>query len=106
MKHVFALIVASMAAVSAASRPPDDGTLIHVLNRVALGPRAGDVDRFRALGVERYIEQQLHPERLPDAAMAGRLARLETLTMSSREIAAGYERPLLEVRRGETPNVG
>jgi uncharacterized protein (DUF1800 family) len=43
---------------------------VHVLNRLAFGPRPGDVDRVKAMGVDRWIEQQLHPERVDDAALA------------------------------------
>jgi uncharacterized protein (DUF1800 family) len=38
----------------------------HVLNRLAFGPRPGEVDRVVAMGVDRWIEQQLRPEALPD----------------------------------------
>jgi len=34
-----------------------------LLWRAGFGPRPGDVERIRRLGVERYIDQQLHPER-------------------------------------------
>lgn len=37
----------------------------HVLNRLAFGPRPEDVDRVLAMGVDRWIEQQLQPDRLP-----------------------------------------
>jgi uncharacterized protein (DUF1800 family) len=66
---------------------PSDRTIIHVLNRIGFGPRPGDVERVRAMGLQAYIEQQLHPERIADPTMAGRLASLGTLTKSSREIA-------------------
>jgi uncharacterized protein (DUF1800 family) len=38
----------------------------HVLNRLAFGPRPGDVDRVMAMGVDRWIEQQLRPDRVSD----------------------------------------
>ena len=53
------------------------------------------------MGIDRYIDQQLHPERLPDTAMAGRLAGLPSIGMNSREIADVYERPQLEARRAK-----
>ena len=40
----------------------------HVLSRTGFGPRPGDVERVRALGLQRYIDEQLHPERIADAA--------------------------------------
>lgn len=58
---------------------------MHVLNRLAYGPRPGDVERVVALGVDRYIEVQLNPQsiRLPTELRD----RLETLT--SQDMAAG-----------------
>ena len=44
----------------------DDGAISHVLNRVTFGPRPGDVERVRAMGVARYLDLQLHPERIPE----------------------------------------
>ncbi len=72
---------------------------MHVLNRIGFGPRPGDVERIHTVGLRQYIDQQLHPERVPDPGMAARLARLRTVGLSSRDIAEDYERPMLEARR-------
>src|SRR6185295_17564818 len=86
--------------VAASSRvPQDDQAIVHVLNRIGFGPRPGDVEKVRAIGLERYIDQQLHPERIPEAAMNARLSPLTTIGMSSREIAERFEEPVLEARR-------
>src|SRR5438128_138979 len=45
-----------------------DEQVKHVLNRLAFGPRPGDVERVRAMGVDKWIDQQLHPERIDDRA--------------------------------------
>lgn len=58
----------------------------HVLNRLAFGARPGDVDRVRAVGVDRWIATQLAPERLDDGEMDRFLARYETLGKSSAEL--------------------
>ncbi len=50
---------------------PRDSAL-HALNRLAYGPRPGEVDRVAALGVMHWIDQQLAPSRLPDRVLAGR----------------------------------
>ena len=34
----------------------------HVLNRLAYGPRPGDVERVMHMGIDRYIDSQLNPE--------------------------------------------
>jgi uncharacterized protein (DUF1800 family) len=85
--------------VGAASVPNDDKTILHVLNRVGFGPRPGDVERVRALGLQRYIDQQLRPDRIADSGVNARLSGLETIGMSTHEIAERIERPLLEARR-------
>ena len=82
------------------STPPNDRhAILHTLNRIAFGPRPGDVDRVQEMGLEEYIDQQLHPERIPDIAVDARLAPFTTLTLSSRELASEYFLPALEMRR-------
>jgi uncharacterized protein (DUF1800 family) len=58
--------------------PSDQATLTHVLNRLTFGPRPGDVDRVRAMGLASWIDQQLHPERIDDSAAVALLPPLET----------------------------
>jgi uncharacterized protein (DUF1800 family) len=77
----------------------DDQTIGHVLNRLGFGARPGDVERVRAMGIERYIDEQLHPERIADQDVERRLAGLTTLKMSSRQIAEEFEIPQLQARR-------
>jgi uncharacterized protein (DUF1800 family) len=100
MKRFLALPVAIVAvSLSAATLPKDDRTIVHVLSRTGFGPWPGDVEKVRAMGLQRYLDEQLHPERIPDAAMAPRLAQLTTVTLDSRQIAEQYELPQLEARR-------
>jgi len=100
---VIGVIVSALAAGQAVGRTAaaaaDDRAILHVLNRIAYGPRPGDVERVRAVGIERYIDEQLRPERIPDPGMAVRLEGLPTLRMSQAEIASEIERPLIEARR-------
>jgi uncharacterized protein (DUF1800 family) len=70
-----------------------------VLNRIGYGPRPGDVERVSEIGLAKYIDQQLQPDRLADAGMAARLAGLETLGMSTRELADRYFIPAMMERR-------
>ena len=101
MKRFLAVALTFFAVVgsSAVSKPADDGTIRHVLNRIGFGARPGDIERVRALGLDRYIDQQLHPDRIPDAGIAPRLEALPTVRMSSREIAEKIELPQIEARR-------
>ncbi len=57
----------------------EDQRILHVLNRLGYGPRPGDVERVRRLGLRQYIAQQLHPETIDDSAVEARLKRLPML---------------------------
>jgi hypothetical protein len=51
----------------------------HLLSRAAYGPWPGDLDRVRTMGAERWIEEQLAPDRIDDAACDLRARRFETI---------------------------
>ena len=72
---------------------------IHALNRLAFGPRPGDVDRVLRSGVNVWIEQQLNPDRIPDAGLDAKLKELPTLSLSSAELFDQFERPIRQARR-------
>jgi uncharacterized protein (DUF1800 family) len=63
---------------------------VHALNRLGFGPRPGDVEQVQAMGVDRWIDQQLHPERIDDSALDARLASFRTLKMDARELAEDF----------------
>ena len=56
------------AAMIAAREQTADQQVLHALNRLGFGPRPGDVEQVRAVGVDRWIAAQLVPARVPDAA--------------------------------------
>src|SRR5690242_845328 len=64
---------ASHANVSAATLASQDQAIVHLLNRIAYGPRPGDVERVKEMGVNAFIEQQLHPERIEDSKITDRV---------------------------------
>src|ERR1035438_5476070 len=37
-----------------------DQQIVHVLNRLTFGPRPGDIEEVRRIGVDKWIDQQLH----------------------------------------------
>ena len=97
-----ALAVLAIGAAGASTPPPDDRAITHVLNRTAFGPRPGDVERVRAIGIDRYIDEQLHPDRIRDDAVSGRLAGLQTPRMSRRDSAAmcgSAAKPVMKIKR-------
>jgi uncharacterized protein (DUF1800 family) len=66
--------------------PNEQKRVVHALNRLTFGPRPGQVQEVIAIGVDRWIDLQLHPEKIADNQINTRLAPLHTLRMSSREI--------------------
>jgi uncharacterized protein (DUF1800 family) len=68
---------------------------LHALNRLTFGPRPGDVDRVTAMGVDKWFEQQLHPEKIDDSALEMRLAPLRTLRMDARALVEKFPPPQL-----------
>jgi len=67
--------------------------ILHVLNRVGFGPRPGDVERVRAVGLEAWIDRQLHPETIDDRATERALAELASIRLSIPEALREYPRP-------------
>jgi len=66
---------------------------MHALNRLTFGPRPGDVDRVMAMGVDKWIDQQLNPSKIDDSALDARLAQYRTLKMDAREMAENFPPP-------------
>jgi uncharacterized protein (DUF1800 family) len=78
---------------------PDERLLRHVLDRAGYGPRPGDIEQLRQIGIAAYLTQQLTPDAIPDAALDARLASFETQHMSTSELVESFYQPLIMVRR-------
>ncbi len=64
--------------------------VVHALNRLTFGPRPGDVEHVIAIGVDTWIDQQLHPDKINDSALDARLSQFRTLHMDTREIVDNF----------------
>ena len=62
----------------------------HVLNRLGYGPDPWTSARLAALGVRRYVAEQLRPETIPDEAVEALLARYPSLTMTFLDLRTFY----------------
>src|SRR5216117_2455043 len=80
--------VSPTVRLSAQLSPRDSA--LHALNRLAYGPRPGDVDRIAAAGVARWIERQLDPDGIDDAALGERERRFKILTLDRGDLARVY----------------
>jgi uncharacterized protein (DUF1800 family) len=67
-----------------------DQQIDHVLSRLAYGPRPGDAERVRAMGVGRWIALQLSPDRIDDRATDSIVALYSALRTPTREITAMF----------------
>src|SRR5438876_3044879 len=68
-----------------------DKQIVHVLNRLTFGPRPGDAEQVRRLGVQKWIDLQLHPERVQEnPVLDSKLRPLETLKLAMWQIQEKY----------------
>lgn len=76
-----------------------DQKILHLLNRISFGPRPGDIARIKQMTVDRFIDEQLHPETIDDSDLEKRLAILPTQRMTSAELYQFYPPPQVAEQR-------
>ncbi|HEY4306193.1 MAG TPA: DUF1800 domain-containing protein [Gemmatimonadaceae bacterium] len=67
-----------------------DEQVQQVLNRLTFGARPGDAEKVRAMGVDKWIDMQLHPERINDQATDALLTRYPIYAMAPADIIHDY----------------
>ena len=70
-----------------------DEQVNQLLSRLTFGARAGDAAAVRAMGVDKWIDLQLHPERIGDSKSDQYFAALESYNTSSQELQRKYPPP-------------
>jgi uncharacterized protein (DUF1800 family) len=70
-----------------------DEAILHTLNRLAYGPRPGDIEHVRQMGLAKWIDQQLNPNSIDDKALEARLQNYPTLRMSTAKLIEEYPQP-------------
>jgi Protein of unknown function (DUF1800) len=90
MKRLLLMIAAVLAARSSGpfdQKLSQDQQIVQALNRLTFGPRPGDIEEVRRIGVAKWIELQLHPDRIPEnPELDAKLMPIKTLTMDMPEI--------------------
>jgi uncharacterized protein (DUF1800 family) len=84
------LATAPSASKGHSARLTEDQKVLHLLNRVTFGPRPGDVERVRQMGIDKFLDRQLHPYAIDDSDLERRLAVLPTIQMTSVELYQFY----------------
>lgn len=67
--------------------------ILHLVNRISFGASPGELERVRSIGVDRYLQEQLHPETIPESqTLSNQLSQLETLQLSPMERLQQYSK--------------
>jgi uncharacterized protein (DUF1800 family) len=73
------------------SRLSSEQKVQHALSRLTFGARPADFDEVQRLGVDKWIDLQLHPERIAeDPQLDARLKPLATIRMDSAQVLKDY----------------
>jgi uncharacterized protein (DUF1800 family) len=73
---------------------PKDERILQALNRLTFGPRPGDAARVRAIGLKKWIDLELHPDRIAEnPTLEAKLQTLDSLRMSSEDLVRNYPTP-------------
>ena len=80
----------------------------HALNRLTFGPRPGDLERVKTIGVKKWIDMQLNPEQIDDSLLEARLQRFPAMRLSLAELLQAYPSPAVirGVADGKLPMPG
>jgi uncharacterized protein (DUF1800 family) len=69
---------------------PADQQIIQALNRLTFGAKPGDALKVRAIGLDNWIDQQLHPDKIDDSALEQFVAKYTVLHQDQNELLQQY----------------
>jgi uncharacterized protein (DUF1800 family) len=67
-----------------------DERVLHALDRLTFGSRPGEVEEVKAMGLDTWITQQLHPATIDDTAMEKRLEQFPAMRLSEEDLTRKY----------------
>src|SRR6202790_3782495 len=77
----------------------EEDAILQALNRLGFGPRPGDLERVKEMGLQKWIDRQLRPDLIDDSALEARLGRFPTLKMASYKLLEEFPQPQVALRR-------
>ena len=83
-------LVKSPVAYTQETQATDRDRAIHLLQRATYGPRPADIDVVLSDGISDWLDRQLHPERIDNAALETLLDGVPVASMSLNELAGQY----------------
>lgn len=63
-----------------------DDRIIHALNRFTFGPRPGDLQAVRSMGLERWFDEQLHPASIDETNLDAHLAQYPAMEWTTAQL--------------------
>jgi uncharacterized protein (DUF1800 family) len=72
-----------------------DERILHALNRFTFGPRPGDLEAVRAMGLEKWFDEQLHPASIDEAKLNARLALYPAMQWSTQNLVFRMPSPAM-----------
>ena len=95
---VILLLLSSTAGIHSAAAEPSKTTsekdkIIHLLNRITFGPSPEDITTVENMGIEQFINQQLHPESIPLPPSVEKVAKIEALSGLPAQLFLNYGPP-------------
>src|SRR5260370_38341426 len=83
-----------------------DEKILQALNRLTFGPRPGDIRAVKTMGLKKWLDRQLHPERIAENPLLGaKLKTLDSLGMSGNELVRNSPTPQMvrQMVNGQLP---
>ena len=63
-----------------------DERILHALNRFTFGPRTGDLEAVRKMGLDQWFDEQLRPAAIDETDLAARLAQFPAMQWSMQDL--------------------
>jgi len=71
---------------------PTETDIVHVINRLSFGPSPGDIQHVQSIGIDAYIQEQLHPETTQDSPeLLRQLEQYQTLALPPMQLVRQYK---------------
>jgi uncharacterized protein (DUF1800 family) len=107
-------LIMSMSIGGIAHANPVDPKILHALNRLSFGATAGDIEKVKSIGIDKYIQSQLNPESIAENPnLTDRLSKIDTLNLSTSELFTQYhpnrdvngQKPSLDILQVQRKNL-
>lgn len=83
----------------------EDQIILQILNRLTFGPKPGDLERVKKMGVQAFLDEQLSPEKLTDTVCEADLKRCTTINETIDSLLMEYPQPGQNIMRPDLRNV-